>query len=491
MSDRTHLGQTSNPPVPVDPIPLVVDLDGTLTRSDLLMESVLRLLALDPLALVRLPRWLMEGKAAFKARLADRIVLDLHMLPVNEELVDFIRVERRAGRKVYLASAADRRLVQDFADHLGLFDGVFGSDGITNLGGAEKARALCAQFGEKGFDYVGNARVDLEVWAKARRAILVNVPASLHGEAARLCPDIHELTAPPTRAESWRAHLRAIRAHQWLKNLLVFLPALADHSLDWPTLGASFLAFVAFCLCASSVYVLNDLIDLPSDRAHPTKRSRPFASGRLSLINGMALVPLLLLAAGLVSVALPVAFAGSLAAYYAITLLYTFVLKRQIVIDVFTLAGLYTMRVIAGGAATGIAPSDWLLAFSMFLFLSLALIKRYSELVERQRSRKNKLAGRGYVTDDTPMIGALAGASGFVSVLVLALYINSPDVLRLYPHPDFLWGVGVLLLYWVSRVLMLAHRGQVHDDPLVFAVTDRMSLITVALMGLVVIAGAI
>ena len=491
MSDRTHLGPQAVPTSHPEDIPLVVDLDGTLVRSNLLIESALQFLATDPLAAWRLPLWLREGRAQLKAHLAERAPLDLAQLPLNETVVQFIRDQRALGRKVYLASAADERFVRALADHLGLFDGVFASDGAVNLRGREKARALVAAFGERGFDYVGNGRIDLDVWDRARRALLVDVSAAVRAEAAQRCAEVHELDPPMDRARSVRIHLKAVRAHQWLKNLLVFLPALAHHSLDGATLGASALAFLAFSLCASSVYVLNDLMDLPSDRAHPTKRARPFASGLLSLFNGLALVPILLVAAALVSLALPWGFAGVLATYYAITLLYTFVLKRRIVIDVVTLAVLYTIRVVAGGAATGIPVSEWLLAFSVFLFLCLALIKRYSELVERARASKSNAAGRGYVTDDTPMIGALAGASGFVSVLVLALYINSPDVHMLYQHPDMLWGVGLLLLYWVARVLMLAHRGEVHDDPLVFAVTDRMSLVTVALMGLIVVVGSL
>jgi len=491
VSDRTHLGPQAVPDTAVDDVPLVVDLDGTLIRSNLLIESALRLLAVEPWRAWRVALWLAEGRAQLKERIAERVALDFGQVPLNDKVVQFIQGERARGRKVFLASAADGRYVRAMAERLGLFDGVFASDGQVNLRGAKKARALVDAFGEKGFDYVGNGRIDLGVWAKARRAILVDVPEAVKVEAALICADIHELDPPPGRAQSFRAHFKAMRAHQWLKNLLVFLPALAHHSLDSATLGVSALAFLAFSMCASSVYLLNDLMDLPSDRAHPTKRERPFASGRLKLVNGLALIPILLLGAGLVSLALPWQFAAVLASYYAITLLYTFVLKRRIVIDVVTLAGLYTIRVVAGGAATGIPVSEWLLAFSMFLFLCLALIKRYSELVERTRAQKSKPEGRGYVTNDTPMIGALAGASGFVSVLVLALYINSPDVHMLYEHPDMLWGVGLLLLYWVSRVLLLAHRGEVQDDPLVFAVTDRMSLVTVVLMVLIVLAGSL
>lgn len=493
MSDRTHSASTPASELTItdaDP-PLVVDVDGTLIRSDLLGESALRLLAGNPLEGLRMAGWLGSGRARFKARLADRVIPEPATLPVNETVLAFIRAESLRGRRIFLASASDRRPVQALADHLGLFDGVFGSDGTVNLCGAAKATALCQAFGSQGFDYVGNARVDLEVWRHARRAILVDAPAGVAAEARRRFEHVDELVPPIGLAGTARGLLSAMRVHQWLKNVLVFLPALAHHSLDGPVLGASALAFLAFCLCASSVYVLNDLMDLPSDRLHPTKRARPFASGRLPLHHGAVLAPLLLALAATVCVLLPPAFLAALGGYYAVTLLYTFALKRRIVIDVVALAGLYTLRVVAGGAATGIAVSEWLLAFSMFLFLCLALIKRYSELVERRRARRGQPAGRSYVVDDAPMVGALAGASGFISVLVLALYINSPDVHALYGHPGLLWGVGVLLLHWVARVVMLAHRGELHDDPLVFAATDRHSLATVALAGLLVVAGAL
>lgn len=489
MSYPIHFGDAHSVDYPgKDEASLVVDLDGTLIRSDLLIESFFRLLAADPASLLRLPGWLARGKAALKAAIADRVVLELHLLPLNEALVGMIRAEKARGRKVYLASASDRRYVQALADHLGLFDGVFASDGTVNLCGAEKARVLAEAFGDKGFDYAGNAEIDLAVWEKARRAILVDAPPDLAEAARRLCGEVQEM---PSGGHAWMSWLRALRVHQWLKNLLVFLPALTGHAFDGGTLGRAALAFLAFSLCASSVYLLNDLIDLGNDRQHPTKKNRPFACGALPLARGVAAIPLLLAASALLCLALPAGFAAVLALYYVITLAYSLVLKRRIVIDVLTLAGLYTLRVMAGAAATAIAVSEWLLAFSMFLFLCLALVKRYSELMERARRHEGRAAGRGYLTDDTPMLGALAGASGFVSVLVLALYINSPDVGRIYARPEALWAICLMLLYWVSRMLMLAHRGQLHDDPVVFAAKDPISLGVVGLSALAALAGGL
>lgn len=474
-----------------DSTPLVVDLDGTLIRSDLLVESGFRLIALNPLNLIRLPLWLREGKAGFKARIADHAVLDLHTLPLNEDLVAFIKAERARGRKVYLATAADRRPAEDLARHLGLFDGVFASDGAVNLGGSNKARLLCERFGEHGFDYAGDAKVDLAVWEKAREGILVNASPKLLRAARRRCGRIREIAPRPGPKARGRSALRAMRLHQWLKNLLVFLPLLAGHAFNLPTVGAALLAFLAFGLCASSVYLLNDLLDLPNDRAHPTKRHRPFASGAVPLLHGLALVPLLLAGSVILAAFLPWAFIAVLAGYYALTLAYSLALKRLMVVDVLVLGGLYTVRVMAGAAATGIAVSPWLLVFSMFLFLYLALVKRQTELVGSLRENRKSLAGRGYHTEDLSVLEGLAAASGFLSVLVLALYITSPDVFRLYHRPEALWGVIPLLVYWISRTLILAHRGEMHDDPVVFAATDRVSLVTVGLVLAVAVGAAL
>lgn len=488
MSNRKEFG-ANFPVTPTDDseVPLVIDVDGTLTTSNLLIESFFRLASTDLAAALVAISALRRGKAALKAEIAGRAALDMALLPLNEIVVAMIRAERAQGRRIYLASAADCRYVQALADHLGLFDGVFASDGTTNLSGTNKAQALIRAFGAHCFDYAGNGAIDLPVWEAARRAILVGVPAGVAAKARQRGLDMREI---PARRIGPATYARALRVHQWLKNLLVFVPALANHSLMsvWPQ---TLLAFAAFCLCASSVYLLNDLLDLTNDRRHPTKRTRPFAEGSLPLWNGLALIPTLLLGAGALAAFLPGQFAILLGLYYGTTLLYSLVLKRRIVIDVLTLAGLYTSRVMAGAAAAGIAVSEWLLAFSIFLFLCLALIKRYSELVERQRQKAARAAGRGYMTDDLPMVGALAGASGFVSILVLALYINSPEVDLLYNHPQMLWAVCLLLLYWVTRVLMLAHRGQIQDDPMVFAAKDGVSLAIVALSGLAVLAGSL
>lgn len=459
--------------------PLAVDMDGTLVLGDTLHESVLVLLRRNPLYLFVLPLWLAGGKARFKRELARRALPDPADLVYNIPFLDWLR-SQHGRRELVLCTAADAGIASGVAGHLGVFDLVLASDGERNLDGARKAAALVDRYGERGFDYAANGAVDVGIWRHARRAIVVNASASTE-RAARAATEVEEVM--PAQPAGVRAWLRALRLHQWIKNLLVFVPLLTAHlALDPQAVGRAAMAFLAFGLCASSVYLLNDLLDLPADRAHPRKRARPFAAGQLSLLAGLALAPLLLVAAfTLAGLMLPERFVLALAGYYLLTLLYSLVLKRVEMLDVVVLATLYTARIVAGTFALGIALSFWLLAFSMFLFLSLALVKRYTELEVMREQGRTEAAGRGYRTDDLPMLGALGAAAGYLSVLVLALYINSANSEALYAQPKALWLLCPLLLYWISRVWLLTQRGRMHDDPLLYAMRDPVSLVVLAL----------
>lgn len=472
-------------------VPLVVDLDGTLLRTDLLYEALVRLAATDPLTALRTPAWLREGKAAFKARLADAALLELHDLPVNEDVLALIRRARGEGRRVYLASASNIRHVQALARHMGLFDGAFGSDERVNLGGAEKARLLVEAFGEGGFDYAGNSGADLPVWHAARTAYVVEAPRKVLQAAVAQGQSRGEVETIGTGSVAGLDYARALRVHQWLKNLLILVPALAAHALTPALLGPALLALVAFSLCASSVYLLNDLIDLPSDRAHATKRHRPFACGAIPITHGLVLIPILLLASLALALALSPAFAGVLAGYYCLTLGYSLLLKRILMLDVVVLASLYGCRVVAGSVAFGVVVSEWLTAFCVFFFLSLALIKRAAELSGRLEQGKGDPAGRAYRLADLPVVEMMAAASGFVAVLVMALYIRSPEIAVLYDDPKALWAVCLILTYWIGRVLVLTRRGEMDEDPVVFAATDRTSLFCAAVAGAVVLGASL
>lgn len=466
-------------------VPLCVDLDGTLVKTDLLIESWLALLKQQPLqALGGALNWLWHGKARLKAEIADRVEIDPTQLPYHGAFLAHLEQQRRAGRRLVLATASAERYAHRVADHLGIFSDVIASTTTLNNSGHAKCRALVDRFGTRGFDYVGNDRADLEVFAQARNASLVSPKMGVEREARRRGP-IHTVFAAETAGI--RRYVRALRVHQWLKNLLVFVPLLAGHAYaDVQLVAAAVVAFIAFCVCASGVYLINDMLDLAADRAHPRKRRRPFAAGEISLQAGLVLACVLLVAGFSVSLLLPREFLLALAAYLAVTFAYSLWLKGKVLVDVFVLAGLYTMRVLAGSAAVGISPSFWLLAFSMFLFLSLAMIKRYTELAERRRTGSLKVAGRGYTVADIPTIQSLGAAGGYLAVLVLALYINSDDVRLHYQREQALWLVCPLLLYWVSRMWQRAGREEMHDDPLVYAMKDRISILVFALAAVVI-----
>lgn len=466
------------------PLPLAVDMDGTLLLSDTLHESLLALLRANPLYLFVLPFWLLRGKAHFKREVARRIVPAPASYAFNEPFLAWLRTQH-GHRPLVLCTAADARVARAVADHVGVFDAVLSSDGRDNLAGGAKAMALVERFGAKGFDYAANAAIDVPAWAQARHAVVVNAPPSVERAAA----DVGTVGRTfPRNPASPVTLLRALRPHQWAKNLLVFVPVLTAHLAFEPVaLVQASLAFAAFCLCASSVYVVNDLLDLPSDRAHPRKRQRPFASGALPVVHGMVAAPLLAVAAFAIATALPVRFVIVLAAYLALTFAYSLWLKRVELLDVVVLASLYTGRIIAGAVAIAVPLSFWLLAFSMFLFLSLALVKRHAELALVREHGHAAAAGRGYRVDDLPLLATLGGASGYLSVLVLALYINSRDSAALYGEPQLLWLLCPLLLYWISRVWLLTMRGRMHHDPVVFALRDRASLL-VGTLALVVVA---
>lgn len=456
--------------------PVIVDLDGTLLHTDTLLENVLLLIKQNPLLVLLLPFWLLQGKAVLKNRIAERVELDAGLLPYNQAVLDWIQKARHDGHECYLATGAAEKTANAISDYLGIFDGIFSTTQDTNLTGSRKARLLNERFGEGGYIYLGNHAVDLKIWRHADSAVVVSSNNTLVRQAKRQCEKTEQIRPPRASLKTW---LKAVRVHQWVKNALLVVPVLTSHQWRDPDIMLLVLAgFFTFSLAASSVYVLNDLLDLAADRQHPSKRNRPFAAGLISLHAAVALFPVLLLAAFSLALLLPLPFMLALAVYYALTLAYSFKLKRIIMLDTIVLAALYTMRIIAGTLLIGVAFSFWLLAFSMFIFLSLALVKRYTELVLLRDSDKQKTIGRGYHADDADMIASLGAASGYIAVMVFALYVNSPDVLELYQRPELLWLACPVLLYWISRVWLIAHRGQMNDDPIVFAVKDLQSIVT-------------
>lgn len=454
----------------------------------MLFESFWSAFSLDWKSPFRAAQALSKGKAVLKRQLAEVADVDVDTLPYDADVIAYIEAWRARGGHTALVTASDNAIAQKIGAHLDLFDEVHGSNGADNLKGARKASFLVEKYGDKAFAYMGDSEADLEVWARAKKAITVNLSDSLRARADQAAPEVEHLT---THSPSLKSYLKAIRPHQWMKNGLVFLPMLASHQIDGASFLSSLMAFISFSLVASSVYVLNDLLDLKADRAHPRKRLRPFAAGAIPIAAGTWMAAGLLGLGVLIAIFLGPVFFAVMVGYYALTTGYSLYLKRRIVIDICVLAGLYTIRIVAGSAATEVPLSVWLLAFSIFFFLSLAAVKRQAELVDNVKQGKLTASGRGYHVDDLPIISMISISAGYVAVLVMALYVNSPAVVELYARPEALWGVCALLLYWLTRTVMIAHRGQMHDDPVVYAVKDRKSQICfLAIVGFV-LAGAL
>jgi 4-hydroxybenzoate polyprenyltransferase/phosphoserine phosphatase len=467
---------------------LVVDLDGTLLRSDMLYESFWSAFGRDWRSPFLSAAALSRGRASLKRHLATAAFIEASTLPYDRKVIAFIEEWRESGGRTALVTASDQALAQAIADHLGIFDEVHGSDGSLNLKGEKKGNVLEERFGKKGFAYMGDAAADLPAWQRAAKAITVNAPAALRREAERVCETVEHLA---TEARSFKPYVKALRPHQWLKNVLVFVPMLGAHQLDGPTFLSSLLAFICFSLVASGTYVLNDLLDLSADRAHPRKRNRPLASGSIPIAHGTWMAAGLIILGAILAVFIGWNFVLVMAGYYLLTTAYSLHLKRRVVIDICVLAGLYTMRIVAGGVATAIPLSIWLLAFSVFFFLALAAVKRQAELIDSAERGNLKASGRGYHADDLPIISMIAIGAGYVSVLVMILYVNSPAVVELYARPEALWGVCAVLLYWITRTVLVAHRGGMHDDPVVYAAKDRISQVCLVIILAFVLGGAL
>jgi 4-hydroxybenzoate polyprenyltransferase len=459
--------------------PLVVDLDGTLVNTDMLHESAIRLLRDKPHLFLAIPFWLSRGKAVLKQKLASHFGVDIASLPFNQKLIDWLQSQKDLGRKLVLCTATDMSIAKMISDHLKLFDDVIASNGIQNLAGRNKANALVEKYGENGFDYVGNSSVDLLVWEKSKQGVVVNASNKLVDQASAVTEIEHVISKAKNNLKTW---IRVFRLHQWIKNVLIFVPIFAAHQVItgglWINLG---LAFLSFSLCASSVYIANDLLDLESDREHPRKRSRPFASGQISIWMGAVIAPLLIFFSFAMAQYVGGSFLPWLLVYFGLTCAYSWGLKRLVLVDCLTLAVLYTLRIIAGAAAVSVPLSFWLLAFSIFLFLSLAFIKRYAELQAHPEGDAKKVHGRGYYIADAPLVQQLGVTSGYAATLVLALYLNSENVIKLYRTPEIIWGAVPLMLLWISWMWLKAHRGLMNDDPIVFAIKDKVSILIGAL----------
>lgn len=459
--------------------PLVVDLDGTLTPTDTLVESVVHFIKQSPFSIFWVVYWLLLGRAGFKHQIALRVSIAVDLLPYRQSLLDYLNSEKLKGRPIILATAAHRSIADKVAAHLGLFDGVLATDANHNLKGRNKLAAIQAQFGDN-FVYAGDCQADMPIWQAARAAVLVGVSPALAQAVSQSVPVEQAFTEARPGLTTW---LKALRVHQWLKNLLLFVPLLTAFSFSDVWLFATMVvAFMAFSLAASATYVVNDLWDLDNDRAHPRKRSRPFASCKIPIIQGVLVASVALVAAFVLAWAVNPGFFLMLVLYVVLTSTYSWALKEYVLVDVLMLALLYTLRILAGSVAVGIATSAWLLAFSVFVFLSLALVKRCSELVTLDQMGVKAAHGRDYRVADLVVLWPLGVGAALSAVVVFGLFINAPETQLRYATPQLLWLVAVGLIYWLARLWVKTSRGEMHDDPVIYAIKDHGSRITVLSM---------
>jgi 4-hydroxybenzoate polyprenyltransferase len=450
-------------------------LDGTLVKSDTLVDSLLVMVRTHPLDLIKVPGWIAKGKATLKAQVTERVTLNVSHLPYNKPLMAYLEQQHGTGRKLYLATGADTSLAVRVAEHTGLFAGVLASDGKTNLTGSNKLESFQKHFPTTGFDYIGNARPDVPLLAAAGKAMVANPDGAL--TSAIRAGKFQVAQRFDDRAPLLRTLRKALRLHQWAKNALIFLPLVLAHTLAGSRVLSAVVAFFCFSLCASATYILNDLLDIEADRRHPRKRYRPFASGDMAAKSGVLIAGGFLLLSLAAAFTLPSGFLAYLVLYLVTTLSYSFYFKRIVLIDVMLLSGLYTIRLLAGSEAESVMISPWLAGFSIFLFLSLAMVKRFSEMQNLRTAGNAPSNGRGYLTSDIEQLRAFGTSAAYAAVVVFSFYISSLSGLKLYQHPQRLWLITPLMIFWLSRVWLLASRGELDEDPVIFAVTDKLSLL--------------
>jgi len=474
-----------NKSLSADAIPLVADLDGSLSRTDLLHEALILLIKKNPVVIFQCLLWLLKGRLYFKNRIFEQVQLHYESLPYNPEVLQFIKEAFASGRKIVLATASPLYCATEVAKVHPVFNEVYGSSDKVNLKGTNKLKVLIEHYGEGRFDYIGDSAADMVIFKASRYAYVVN-PSTAVARKVKKIANVKNIWQP--RKSSIIDYIRAIRAYQWIKNLLLFVPLITSHSFrSLHLVTITFLAFLAFNLVASAGYLLNDLLDINADRKHPRKQFRAVASGRLSIVNAFIVATVFLVGGLIFAAKLSLYFLGILLLYFIISFTYSLFFKKIVLYDVFILALLYSIRVFAGAVVTGVPLSFWLIAFSTFIFLSLAFVKRYSELVQIVDDTNLKNRGRGYIVQDLSLLQMMGIVSGFLSVVVFSLYINSPEVTVLYSKPKLLWAISFLFLFWISRVWLFTTRGKMTDDPIIFAIKDITSYFIFLLTGLLIL----
>ena len=454
--------------------PLCVDLDGTLIKTDSIIETLLIAIKKSPVLILLFPFWLLMGKNYFKNRIVKYGIPDVSIFPYNEEVIELIKNAKSQGRTTVLSTATREEIATAVGEHTQLFDEVICSTDTFNNRSSNKANVLINKFGDKGFDYIGNGYSDIAVFERADKSILISDNKHLIRKVSAVNSNLEIIK---TNKNNFKYLLKGMRIYQWTKNVLIFLPLVLAHEFtDYKIVFDTLVGFLCFSFTASFIYLVNDLMDLESDRRHTAKYRRPFASGDLSPVLSLTVSFVFLLISFVVSFTyLPSDFGFVLTAYLILTISYSIYLKKITILDIITLSVLYSIRIIAGSEITNIALSKWFLAFSLFLFFSLAIIKRYTELSNLLKQNQTKTIGRGYQTDDMTILLSMGTSSGYLSVLIFLFYIFSPDVIKLYKEPILLMPVSIILLFWITRMWFLARRGEMNEDPLVFTSKDKYS----------------
>lgn len=470
MAEAVRQGRTD----PAVDKPLIVDMDGTLLRTDALYEGMARAFFRKPFETIAALPLLFKGRPAFKRRIAEIADLGVNLLPLRESLVAHLRREHARGRSLHLYTAADHTLAERVAERVGLFESVQGSRGDVNLKGARKLAEIQRRF-PGGFAYAGNSAADLPIWRESDGIVIAAASKSVTDRAQRLGKPVEAEFADRRSLSTW---WRALRVHQWTKNLLIYIPLLLSPSYsDASAVMKVGLGFVILGIVASGCYLINDLADLAADRRHRSKRDRPLASGELPIQHAAIAAPLMILSGLVAALLLSAPFALGLLLYIATTLSYSLRLKRVALLDVFLLGLLYTLRLIMGTLLISYALSAWLLTFAMFFFVAMSLAKRHAELVNAQMGVERRIAGRGYLPSDAPLTLSLGISLTTASNLILVLYlVEEAFPSGLYMAAGWLWAAPLLVCLWTMRIWLLAHRGELDDDPVAFAIRDRLSL---------------
>ena len=454
---------------------IIVDLDGTLLKTDMLCEAVVAKISKNFKETINILKvLLLNNRLEFKNYAFKDNTIDINTLPFNQEVISKVKKLKKSGNKIYLVTASPTNIAIKINEALKIFDNVYGSTDEVNLKGEEKKKLLNKLFGKKNYHYFGNSKEDLHVWKDSGYAYLVNVSFKIKNKVNDIRIPFESIETKKSKFEIFKS---VIRIKQWIKNILIFVPLIAAQAFTLENYIQCLYAFVSFSMIASGVYIFNDLLDIRVDRHHEIKKNRVFASGEMQLETGFVIGVLLWIIGFILTSAINTSFLWALVVYSILTSLYSIKLKKIPIIDLCTLSILYTLRIWSGSVANEIQLSVWLLALSIFLFYSLACVKRLGELSNNKLTGRLTIKDRGYDIKDIPIVQSMAVSTGNAATIVFALYLNSTEIVKYYSYPPALWVIWLVLLYWVNYIIFMANRGKINEDPVIFAIKNKISII--------------